>query len=146
MTQAGWAWSAREAKVGVLAVIVAAAAAFAVGAVCYMALARPWIADSGVPVDAQGHPTGRGPAITYGGAFLCILLVAGMMRHVLATAGITTAGAGAVAGLGVGLFLIAPWIALNVLFAMRPLRLAAIDGGYAVAGCAVMGAVLGLMP
>lgn len=130
---------------GVVSVLVAAIAGFMVGALWYGAFSKAWVADSGVPVDAQGKPVGRaGPAI-FAGAFLCILVVAGMMRHVFALSGIATLGSGFVAGLGVGLFLIAPWITLNVLYTMRPLRLAAIDGGYAAIGCAVMGAVLVLI-
>jgi len=68
-----------------------------------------------------------------------------MLRHVLVSSGVTTPVAGAVSGLGVGLFLIAPWITLNVLFAMRPLKLAAIDAGYAALACTAMGLVLTLL-
>lgn len=127
-----------------VSILVAAVATFALGAAWYMALARPWIEASGVPVDEQGRPAGgAGPAL-YGASFVCILIVAGMMRHMLASTGIQSPGAGLVAGLGVGLFFIAPWITLNVLYSARPLKLAAIDGGYAALGCAVMGLVLGL--
>lgn len=124
-------------------VILSAVLAFAVGALWYRALSPAWVADSGVPVDAQGRPTGRSAVLAYGGGFLCVLLVAGMLRWLMGATGMISVGGGLVLGLGVGLFLIAPWIALNVLFAMRPLRLAAIDGGYAALACAVMGAVLG---
>lgn len=96
-------------------------------------------------MDAAGRPAGGASPVTCGGAFLCILIVAGMMRHVLVSSGVTTPGAGLVSGLGVGLFLIAPWITLNVLFSMRPLRLAVIDGGYAALACAVMGLMLSLI-
>lgn len=127
-----------------VAVIVAAVAGFAVGAVWYSVFSRAWIADSGVPVDAQGRPAGRPVAVAFGGGFLCILVVAGMLRHVFASSGVSTVGAGLVAGLGVGLFLITPWLLLNILYANRPLRLGAIDGGYATLGCGAMGLVLGL--
>jgi hypothetical protein len=129
---------------GLLSVIVAAIAGFGVGAVWYNVFSKPWIADSGVPLDAAGQPSGRAMVPTFAAGFLCILVVAGMMRHMLAASGVATAGDGLVAGLGVGLFFIAPWLLLNVLYAMRPLRLAAIDGGYAAVACAVMGLVLGL--
>lgn len=130
---------------GFVAVLVAAVAGFGVGAVWYSMVSKPWIADSGVPVDTQGNPMGRPVAVAYGGGFLGILVVAGMMRHMLATAGIAAPAPGAVAGLGVGLFLIMPWLMMNVLYANRPLRLAAIDGVYAAAGCGITGLVLGLM-
>lgn len=130
---------------GLVAVLIAAGIGFTIGACWYMALAKPWMEASGVPVGADGQPAGRSPALTYGGAFLCILIVAGMLRHVLVSSGVTTPVAGAVSGLGVGLFLIAPWITLNVLFAMRPLKLAAIDAGYAALACTAMGLVLTLL-
>ena len=77
-------------------------------------------------------------------AFGLQLLVAGMMRHVFALSGIDSIFAGLVAGLGIGLFFITPWIALNNLYSQRPVTLTLIDGGYAALGCAAMGAVLGL--
>lgn len=130
---------------GLLSVILAALAGFALGAVWYNLLSRQWIAASGVKLDASGQPEGGASPLTYGGAFLCILAVAGMMRHMLMSTGVTSAGGALVAGLGVGLFFIAPWITLNVLFSQRPLRLAVIDGGYAALACAAMGLVLVLI-
>lgn len=127
-----------------LSVIVAAIVGFGIGAMWYTVLSKPWIADSGIRIDASGQPVGRPVAQTFGGGFLCILVVAGMMRHMLAGSGIVTPGGGLVAGLGVGLFFITPWLLMNVLYANRPLRLAAIDGGYATAACGAMGLVLGL--
>ena len=47
-------------------------------------------------------------------------------------------------GLGVGAFFITPWIAMNYAYSMRNPRLIAIDGGYAILGCGVIGLVLGL--
>jgi hypothetical protein len=75
---------------------------------------------------------------------LALLLVAGMMRHVLTLAGVAGAGSAAVTGLSVGLFFAAPWILINNAYAGRPALLTAIDGGYAVLGCGIIGLVLGL--
>lgn len=128
-----------------LAVIVAAVAGFAVGAVWYGVFSKAWVAASGVPTDDKGAPSDGNNPVTYAGAFLCILLVAGMMRHTFTMAGIDTLAKGVVGGLGIGLFFIAPWITLNVLFSQRPKALAVIDGGYAAVGCAVIGGVLMLL-
>ena len=125
-----------------LAVIVTAAIGFAIGALWYGIFSKAWVAASGVPTDANGAPRGGANPVTFAGAYLCILLVAGMMRHVFAMSAITTPGLGVMAGLGIGLFFIAPWITLNVLFSQRPRVLALIDGGYAALACAVMGGVL----
>ncbi len=59
--------------------------------------------------------------------------------------GISTPASGLVEGLGIGSFLIAPWIMINNAYAMGPFILTLIDGGYAVAGCAVAGLVLTLL-
>ena len=125
-----------------LAVIVAAFAAFAVGAVWYGVFSKQWVAASGVPTDSSGRPANTGVGMTYGLAFVCILVVSGMMRHALAASGVDTLGEGVIAGLGIGAFFIAPWNALNVLFGMRNKALIWIDGGYAAVGCAVAGAIL----
>ena len=129
---------------GLIAVLVAALAGFAVGAVWYMGLARPWMQAAGIETDAEGKPTVSAGAMPFVVAGVCMLLVAGMMRHMLTAAGVDGAGASLVAGLGIGAFFIAPWIAMNCAYAMRPRALAIIDGGYAIVGCGAIGLVLGL--
>jgi hypothetical protein len=71
-----------------------------------------------------------------------MVVVAGMMRHMFVAGGVATVGAGAVAGAGIGAFLITPWVAMNYAFAMRKGALTVIDSVNAIAGCAVMGAIL----
>lgn len=127
-----------------LSVIVAAAAAFGLGAAYYGALAKHWIKASGVECDETGKPKGgQSPAI-FAVAFVLQLVVAGMMRHVFSLSGIETLGAGFVAGAGIGLFFISPWITLNNMYGMRPVALSLIDSGYATLACAVAGLVLTL--
>ena len=48
------------------------------------------------------------------------------------------------AGLGIGLFFITPWVAMNYAYAMRPRNLTLLDGGYSVLGPGLIGLVLGL--
>ena len=73
---------------------------------------------------------------------ICMILVAGMMRHIFQMAGIATIGSGFVSGLGIGLFFIAPWTMINNAYGMRPFKLTLIDGGYATFGCAIIGTIL----
>ena len=129
---------------GFLSVIVAAVCGFAFGAVWYMTLAKTWVVAAGIKVDENGKPVNEGP-LPYIIAFVAMILVAGMLRHTFAMAGIDSLGKGLVAGLGVGLFFISPWIMINNAYGQRPFKLTLIDGGYATFGCAVMGAVLGLL-
>ena len=127
-----------------LKVIAAALGAFAFGAVWYTAMSKPWIKAAGIPVDSAGKPQGNGSAMPFVVGLVAMILVAGMMRHVFAASGIVTLGAGAVSGLGIGAFFIAPWVAMNYAFAMRPGALTVIDGINAVVGCVIMGAILTL--
>ncbi len=129
---------------GLLPVIVAAAAGWVFGAAYYMALSKHWIEASGIAVDESGRPAGGTNSLPFVLSAICMILVAAMMRHIFLMSGIATFGAGLVAGLGIGLFFIAPWIMINNAYGMRPFRLTLIDAGYAVAGCAIIGAVLAL--
>jgi hypothetical protein len=56
--------------------------------------------------------------------------------------GVTSISAGAIEGFGIGAFLIVPWIMMTNEFAGKPFQLTVIDGGYAVIGCTLIGAVL----
>ncbi|MBC6408380.1 MAG: DUF1761 domain-containing protein [Rhodobacteraceae bacterium] len=129
----------------VLRVVLAAAAAYAFGAVWYMLWAKPWVAAAGVATDDQGRPAHMGDKMPFVVSGVCALLVAGMMRHVFMFGGIDTPLAGLVAGLGMGLFIATPWLATNYAFAGRPRMLTLIDGGYATGGCTLMGLVLTLL-
>lgn len=124
-------------------VLVAAAASWAFGAGWYMMLAKPWVAAAGIEVDENGRPKGSSPTPFILSA-ICMVLVAGFMRHIFASAGIDSAGKGLLSGLGVGLFFIAPWTMINNAYGMRPFRLTLIDGGYATFGCGLIGLVLTL--
>ncbi len=128
---------------GFIAVIVAAFAGFATGAVWYMALAKGWMEAAGVPVK-NGRPANTGIPAPFIIAFAAMILVAGMMRHMFATSGVETPIGGLISGLGVGAFFITPWMAMNYGYAMRPVKLTIIDGGYAILGCGAIGLVLGL--
>ncbi|MBT8153631.1 DUF1761 domain-containing protein [Epibacterium ulvae] len=128
-----------------LSVFIAAAVGFVLGAVWYGALSKPWIQASGVEIDADGKPKGGMSPVIFAISFVIQLIVAGMMRHVFSLSGIENAGAGLIAGIGVGLFFISPWIALNNMYAMRPKALTIIDGGYATVACGAMGLVLALL-
>jgi hypothetical protein len=127
-----------------LNVIAAAVGAFGFGALWYTAMSKPWIKAAGIAVDDRGRPQGNGGPLPFIVGLLAMIVVAGMMRHTFAAAGIVTVGAGIIAGGGIGAFFIAPWVAMNYAFAMRKGSLSVIDGVNSVVGCAVMGAILTL--
>lgn len=123
-----------------LNVLAAAAGAFAFGAVWYIAMSKPWMAAAGV-TEEQQRSGGPMPFVI---GMVAMVVVAGMMRHMFATGGVTTLGAGAVAGAGIGAFLITPWVAMNYAFALRKGALTVIDSVNAIVGCTVMGVILTL--
>jgi hypothetical protein len=123
-----------------LNVIAAAVAAFAFGAVWYIAMSKPWMAAAGL-TEEQTKSGGPMPFVV---GLVAMVIVAGMMRHMLGTSGVTTGGGGAIAGFGIGAFLITPWVAMNYAFGMRKPVLTVIDGVNSVVGCTIMGAVLNL--
>lgn len=128
-----------------LIVIAAALASYIFGAIWYMMLAQPWMRAAGVEADENGRPVNTAGAMPYITAFVCALLVAGMMRHTFALTGIDTLGKGLIGGLGIGLFLATPWLITNYAFAGRSRTLMLIDGGYSTIGCTIMGIVLTLL-
>ena len=128
---------------GLLSVIIAAAAGFAFGAGWYMTLSKPWVQAAGIEVDENRQPVNKSP-LPFILSGIAMIVVAGMMRHIFAMAGIDTFAKGLVGGLGIGLFFISPWIMINNAYGGRPFKLTIIDGGYATFGCAVIGAILGL--
>lgn len=125
----------------VVNVLVAAAAAWFFGAGWYMALSKPWIEYSGVECDENGKPRNNGP-LPFILSAVAMVLVAGMMRHIIAQANIDTLLKGVMVGGGIGLFMISPWIMINNAYPGRPFKLTLIDGGYAVFGCAIIGFIL----
>lgn len=124
---------------GFVAVLVAAIASYAFGAVWYMVMAKPWMKAADI-TEEQVNTKDPMPFIISG---ICAIIVAGMMRHVFAQSGIVGIGNGFMGGVGIGLFLATPWILTNYAFAGRPKNLILIDGTYATVGCTIMGVILG---
>ena len=128
---------------GFLTVVIAAAAGWVFGALWYMTLSKPWMSAAGIEVGPDGKPANQS-ALPFVLSAVAMVLVAGMMRHTFFMAAIDTPLKGLVAGLGIGLFFISPWIMINNAYGGRPFRLTLIDGGYATFGCGIIGLVLGL--
>ena len=127
-----------------LAVVVATIAAYAFGAGWYIALAKPWVRAAGIPVDANGRPQSDGNMLPFAIGFVCILVVAGMMRHIFTMMQMDTIADGVMGGAGLGAFIITPWLLMCYTYGARPLLLSVIDGTYAIVGCTIIGVVLTL--
>ena len=126
---------------GFWSVLLAAVVAFAAASAWYMALAKRWVAATG---RSEAELRQAGAALPMAIAFVGYVLVAGMLRHILASSGVTDFFACLVSGFGVGLFIAAPFILTSYAFARQPRALWWIDAGHAVLACTAIGAVLGL--
>ncbi len=92
-------------------------------------------------IDANSKPE-NGGSVPNAITSITMLLVAGMMCHVIAQAGIDTLLKGLMAGGGIGLFMIGSWIMMNNACGNRPFRLTRIDDGHATIGCTIIGVIL----
>ncbi|MEO1459371.1 MAG: DUF1761 domain-containing protein [Pseudomonadota bacterium] len=125
----------------VLAILLAAAAGFASGAVWYGVHGARWMAATGrSKADIRAD---RSPLPFVIGA-VAALLASAVLWHLWAAGGVTGFSGALTGGLGLGALLVAPWIVLNHAFAGRPRELWWIDGGYATLACTAIGAVHGL--
>ena len=123
---------------GLLAILIAAAAAWGFGALWYGLLSRQWMNAA----DLNADEFKRSNPVPYVVSFLAAVLVAGMTRHILAASGVVSVGGGLASGLGLGLFIAVPWIVTNYLYAQRKPALILIDGTYAAVGSMLIGGVL----
>lgn len=128
---------------GYVSVLAAAAAAYAFGALWYMMLAKPWMKATGITQEQVDGGAGKDP-IPFIISAIMVIIVAGMMRHLFAQAGVVGVEKSLLSGFGLGAFIATPWIVTNYAYGMRPRNLTLIDGGYATIGCSLMGLVLGL--
>jgi hypothetical protein len=125
-----------------LNVISAGFAAFAFGAVWYIAMSKPWIAAAEIRLGPDGRPANANDKAPFAIGLIGMILAAGMMRHMFSTAGVDSAVEGLTAGFGIGAFSVLPWVAMNYAFGQRKFMLTLIDGVNIVVGSGLMGLVL----
>jgi hypothetical protein len=125
-----------------LAVLAAALAAFAVGAIWYSPalFARSWQREAGL--SDQTLADGR-QAVVFGGAFALLLFAALVFALFLGPDPSLQFGAGA--GFAAGLAWVAAGVGVLYLFERRSLRLALIDGGYLTVAFTVIGVVIAVL-
>ncbi len=121
-----------------VSVIVAALVAWVWGIVWYMIMARQWAEAAGM----TGKEDSVDRKIAAVISLVCLILVAGMMRHMMFEAGITAPGKGFLAGAGVGLFIVTAFLVLSYTWQARPAKLMVIDGIHVTVGTALIGLML----
>ena len=129
---------------GFVAVLVAALGAFIFALIWYRINMVAWMEAAGVEKGDDGTPKTAPGISAHIISAVGLILVAGMMRHMFAQAGIDDVTKGFLSGLGVGAFIASPWIIINYAYAMRPGKLCFIDGVFAIGGCTIIGVILTL--
>jgi len=135
--------------VNALAVFVGAIAAFAVGALWYspMLFSNAWIKELGLKKDFMSGDKAKAdmPKVFATDFALTVVLGIGiaMLLNLLFVHGLWN---GVALGAFVGLFYSSVTTAINYTFEKRSLKLFAINAGYAVAMCVVIGGIVGVWP
>ena len=128
------------------AVLVAAVAAWLVGAGWYMALAKPWMAAQGWKSEAEMlGPSGKPSPLPFVLAFVAELVMAWVLAGVVGHLGAVTVRNGVISGLFLWLGFVLTSTGVNYAFSKRPLKLTMIDAGHWLAVLMVMGAIIGAM-
>lgn len=133
--------------INIVAILVAAVAAWVAGAVWYGVLGRYWLAALGwteadmVGADGKRHMPVGPMVLSFVAALVMAVMLSGLMGHV----GPLTVRSGVISGVLVWLGFVITTIAVNNAFQKRKAMLTVIDGGHWLLALIVEGAVLGLM-
>jgi hypothetical protein len=128
------------------AVLVAAIAAWLLGAAYYMALAKPWMTAHGWANEADMlGPSGKTSPVPFITSFVAELIMAWVLAGVLfhVGQGAFTVKGGLISGFLVWLGFVATTISVNYAFSKKPFMLIAIDAGHWLAVLLLMGIILG---
>jgi hypothetical protein len=132
------------AGINYIAVLIAAAAGWAAGAVWYMTLAKPWMAAVGTtPEKIAASKTRPGAALPFVFAFAACAIMAWVLAGIVGHLGQVTLRNGVISGLFCWAGFVITTMIVNNSFAMRSRMLLLIDGGYWLVALALMGAIIG---
>jgi hypothetical protein len=129
--------------VNVWAVLVATVVYFALGALWYMALSKPWMAAVGFT--REDLEKGSNPAI-FGVTFVFEAVAVFTLAVLLGNTALSGIGGGASLGALVGIGIWFALMSVTFMYESRRPALFLIDGGYHVLALTVAGAILGAWP
>lgn len=129
--------------VNVWAVLVAAVGYFALGAVWYMVLSKPWMAAVGFTrADVE---RGSNPAI-FAVTFVCEAVAVFALAVLLGNTTLSGLAGGATLGAWIGIGIWFALMSVTFIYENRKPALFLIDGGYHVLALTAAGAILGAWP
>lgn len=126
-----------------LSAFVAAVAGYALGAIWYMSLAKPWMKAANITEDMIKGESGKQSPLPFIIAAIANLVIAMMLYGILVHVGDLTPRRGMMSGLMIWLGFVATTMSVNYAYQMKPFRLNLIDGGYWLINLVVQGAILG---
>ena len=127
-----------------LAVLVAAVAAWVLGAVWYTTLSQPWLAAQGKTKADMKPPASRAAAVgPFVLVFVAELIMAWMLAGILGHLGTLNVKDGVISGAACWFGFVLTTTATNYVFQKRQVMLTVIDTGYWLAVLVVMGAIIG---
>jgi|ERR1700716_3178940 hypothetical protein len=128
-------------KPNYLAVVVAAAAYWLLGAVWYGALfGKQWMALEHVTPE---QASAINPVLPYIVSFVLNLVIAFVLAQICAWRNANTAARGAALGILIWIGFLGPVTYTTYMYEMRPVQLFAINEFYVLVGLALMGAIVG---
>lgn len=131
-----------DARINILAVLVAAAAYWMLGAAWFTILKEPWMAGIGKTME-QIQRDAVHPGIAYGFSLVCNIVIAYVLGWVVVSTGEQTMMRGLTIGALLWVGLVATTFGTAYIFEGRSLQIFAISAGYPLAGCLLMGAIVG---
>ena len=134
------------AGINYLAVLIAAAAGWAVGMPWYMAFATPWMAANDLTKETMAECRGKpGAPLPFIFAAVACLVMAWVLAGVIGHVGAVTLRGGVISAFFCWLGFVITTMLVNNSFSMRKPVLLLIDGGYWLVVLLVMGAIIGAM-
>jgi len=129
--------------VNYIAVIIAALAAFGLGAVWYMVLSKPWLSAMGKTGAELRQHTGPAKVLPFVISILSLLIMAWMLAGLMGHLGDVTVRGGVITGFFVWLGFVITTMGVNHAFGGAKPMLTLIDGGHWLAVLLIEGAVIG---
>ena len=126
-----------------IAVVLSAIAGYAIGAVYYMTLAKPWMAAAGLTEAMIKGDRGKPNPLPFVIAGLANLVMAAMLFGILVHVGDPTIWRGMVSAFFIWAGFVITTMSVNYAYQLKPARLILIDGTHWLINLLVQGAILG---
>ncbi|TLP47060.1 MULTISPECIES: DUF1761 domain-containing protein [Cohaesibacter] len=130
-------------EVNWIAVLLSALAGYAIGAIWYMLLAKPWMTAAGLTPETIKGADGKQSPLPFIIAALANIVIATMLFGILVHVGDPTPRRGMMSAIFIWIGFVATTLTVNYAYQKKPFRLTLIDGGHWLVNLAAQGAILG---